>query len=138
LGVVPKFNQSGVFEKFVPLPANIVKPSKKVYIESSAIDVDNTHKLEPMLNLTMMLCYEVGLISLETLEKSIGLVNAGEALGKSDDYVHVAMGKHVVCCIPKSYSYDAGRKQLMKVDAKLLASQAGQAIEDTEDEEIEI
>lgn len=133
LGVIPKFNESGVFEKFVGMEGNATQPTKKVYLEAAAIDVDNSHKIETMLNLTMALCYEMGIISLDTLEKSIGLVNAGEGLGNSEDYVHVEMGKHLICCIPKSYSYDVGRKQICKVDAKILADGTGEGVDEDED-----
>jgi len=133
LGVVPKFNESGVFERFVKIQGNTMQPTKKVYIESDAIDVDHTHKLEPMLNLTMALCYTLGLVSLSTLEKSIGLVNAGEGLGNSKEYVHVNMGDYLVCCIPKSYSYDVGKININRIETKL--SQMGDKEDDQYNEE---
>jgi hypothetical protein len=124
LGVAPKFDDLGVFQKFVPLAGNISLPSRKVYVEHEALDVDNSHRLETASTSTLLLIYEFGLISLENLQKNTGITDAGAALGKDFNYIKVNIGKNVVCCIPKTFAYDKARQGLLRFQEKIAGQPA--------------
>lgn len=120
LGVLPKFSVSGVFERFVPLAGNFNPATRKVYLEMDSIDVDNIHKLEPNFTLILALCYEFGLIGLEDLERTTGIVNAGNALKDSTEHVQVNLGKNLVCCIHTNFAYDVSKASLMKYQQRVI------------------
>ena len=120
MGVYPQFDDSGKFIKFLPLAENLKLPTKKIYIESPAIDIDCPNvSLEQYIALTTTICYELGLIQLDTLEKILGLIDGGSSLANSPNFVQMNLGKHVVCCIPETLAYDASSKAMLKLQTAI-------------------
>jgi hypothetical protein len=128
LGVVPTFNETGQFVKFVPAQNNLKLPNKKLFIELTSINIDQSTNLSPFLLATMVFGYELGLVPLSTIEQNFGIVNAGAAFDVNPNYTKVPLGNNVVCCISKTFSYDVSNEALAKYNAKLL-SEKEEAVE---------
>lgn len=118
MGVVPVFDNSAKFVKFAPMQNNIKLPTKKLYVPFENFNIDQGNDLSPFLVSTIALCYELGLVSLDTVETYFGIVNAGKALENNSNYMKTPIGEHVICCIPKTFSYDVSAKALAKHNAK--------------------
>jgi hypothetical protein len=119
LGVVPRFDESGTFTKFFPINGNLKQPSKKLYVEINSINIDQNNKLEPFIATIMSLCYDLGLVPLDAIEKNLGVINAGEALKHSKDYYKSTLGNNIVCCIPKEFSNNLTNKAIVKLKETL-------------------
>jgi hypothetical protein len=116
LGVMPTFDVSGKFQKFVPLAGNFNQPKKKLHLEFNAIDVSQSHSLDPFITVALSLCYDLGIVKLDAVEKTLGIVNAGSALANNDNYFKVSIGKNTVCCIPNSYSWNFANSAINKFE----------------------
>ena len=123
LGVVPSFNSSGKFEKFVSMAGNFAQNNEKLYLELTALNIDQGHDLEPFIASTMALCYDLGIVKLDAIEKNLGVVNRGTALLNNPNYFKVNVGKTVVCCVPKKFSYDITEKAITKFNVKRLEAE---------------
>jgi hypothetical protein len=117
LGVMPTFDDCGSFEKFVPLAGNFKQPNKKLYLEFNAVDIEQSSSLEPFITVTLGLCYDLGVLKLNAIEKILGVVNAGAALENNSNYFRVSMGNNIVCCVPNDYSYNIINKAISKFEA---------------------
>lgn len=114
LGVVPSFDASGKFQKFVPMAGNFTQNTEKLYLELSAMNIDQTSDLQPFITMILALCYDLGIVKLDVIEKTLGVVNGGAALKNNSNYLKANVGNNLVCCLPKNYSYDMTVKALTK------------------------
>ena len=116
LGVVPSFNnKTGNFEKFLPLE-KLHTPTKKVYFDTSVISiVEDSRKssrdyasseINGAIALTMLFCYEVGIISLETLETVTNFAQLSATFENQVDLLQVNIGNHLVACLPITEAMD--------------------------------
>lgn len=119
LNVVPSFDASGKFQKFVPMPGYFTQNTEKLYLELTAMNIDQTSDLEPFITMILALCYDLGIVKLDVLEKTLGVVNGGAALKNNPNYFKANVGNNLVCCLPKSYSYDMTVKALAKFNAAM-------------------
>lgn len=96
LGVLPKFDSSGKFDKFVPINGALHENPQTIYIEMDAEFLNRRRSEQAIL-----LMYSTGLICLENLEKILGSVSHNEqSLKDSPDKVQLRMSRNVVCCLP--------------------------------------
>jgi hypothetical protein len=115
LGVLPTFDESGTFQKFVPVNGTLHANEKTIYIEMSSNFLSDRRPEQALL-----LLYSVGLISLEDLEKVLGPVSQNEeSLKDSLDKIQLQMSRNVVCCLP----LDAANQTVGKMLAKYGISQ---------------
>ena len=124
LGVCPRFNASGEFDKFVPIANTLLDNQKTLYIEMQAEDLG---KRKPEFSL--LLAYAVGLIDLESLERILGpiAVNA-ERLKNDPSKVHLQISKNVVCCVPVDSAHSGLVESLHKYGIHL--AKTNKAIDD--------
>lgn len=116
LGVLPFFDESGAFQKFVPINGRLHDNDKTIYIDMPCDFLSNRRPEQALL-----LLYSVGLMSLEDLEKILGPVSQNEAsLKGQSDRVQLQMSRNVVCCLP----VDAANQTVSKMLAKYGISQA--------------
>jgi hypothetical protein len=96
LGVVPTFDNSGQFIKFVPIANSIHENTQTIYID---LDIDTLGKRKP--EVSVLLAYAIGLLDLETLEKLLGPVSRNSEVLKHDpNKVQLQISQNVVCCVP--------------------------------------
>lgn len=114
LGVAPSFDKSGQFLKFNPIDNKLLVNTTKVYLESKSIDMRDNEGAT-LSNMTLALCYSLGLMSLADLENRIGIINAGVALNQDPNFIKIAIGPNLVCCVSKTFAYDACKPKLSKL-----------------------
>jgi len=96
LGVMPTFDASGAFDKFVTIGDKLFNNTKILYY---AIDPETFVDRRP--DITLLLCYSVGLMSLEQLDLILGPISATSELLKSDSMkINLKLSNNVVCCTP--------------------------------------
>lgn len=96
LGVLPKFDGSGKFDKFVPINGALHSNPDTIYIEMDSEFLQRRRSEQAML-----LMYSTGLVSLEDLEKILGPVSHNEkSLKDNPNKVQLRMSRNVVCCMP--------------------------------------
>ena len=96
LGVLPKFDDSGKFDKFIPINGALHDNPQTIYLE---MDPDYLQRRRSEQSLLLM--YSTGLISLEDLEKILGPISHNEQhLKDNPEKVQLRMSRNVVCCLP--------------------------------------
>ena len=134
-GVLPAFNQSGDFEKFVPINGKLHSPDKKVYVEATAESVSGRRA-----ELGILMAYSVGIIDLRTLEALIGpsVVSCADRLKADPQLLQLNVGENVVCCVPLDSGCQATYDNLKKYGINLLPkcaqAPAAQALEEAEED----
>jgi len=96
LGVMPTFDTSGAFNKFIPISGKLHNNTKILYYAT-----DPETFVDQRLDVTLLLCYSVGLMTLEQLDLILGPISATSELLKSDSMrVNLKLSNNVVCCTP--------------------------------------
>jgi len=96
LGVVPTFDSSGQFVKFMPIANAIHENTQTIYID---LAIDALGKRRP--EVSILLAYSIGLLDLDTLELLLGPVQFNGNLLKSDpNRIQLQISSNVVCCVP--------------------------------------
>jgi len=96
MGVLPKFDESGRFNKFIPIDGVLHENPQTIYID---VDSDYLKRRRPEHSLLLM--YSTGIIRLEDLEKIVGSVSQNDKDHKNNSTkVQLRMSKNVVCCLP--------------------------------------
>lgn len=96
LGVLPKFDDSGKFDRFIPINGTLHDNPKTIYLE-----MDTEYLQRRRSEQSMLLMYSTGLISLEDLEKILGPISHNEQqLRDNSEKVQLRMSRNVVCCLP--------------------------------------
>lgn len=96
MGVLPSFDKSGKFDKFVPINGHLHDNQETLYFE---FEVDGM--VRRRADISLILLYSTGLISRENLESVVGPVSVtGAGLKQDPSKVQLHISKNVVCCLP--------------------------------------
>lgn len=115
MGVTPTFNQDGTFNKFVPIANTLLDNPETLYIEMEA---DDLGKRKP--DVTLMLGYSIGLLSVETLELLLGPILVNKARLIDDPHrIQLQISRNIVCCVPVTTAKNSLAASLMKYDVYL-------------------
>jgi hypothetical protein len=122
LGVMPKFYDSGAFDKFVPINGALHENSETIYFDLSKISnwlslTQPTTSYSFLARQIIMLMYSTGLICLKDLEKILGLNfhdDLQEPNPNNSNTVQLRMSKNVVCCLPANITSSSVYSALTK------------------------
>ena len=98
LEVIPIFDQSGQFIRFTRIDNNLSDNKHVVYYD---IDPHNLSKIRP--DITFLLAYSAGLITIQDLETLLG-INRNKTTAETDGQVHLRLSKNIVLCFPIEYA----------------------------------
>lgn len=98
LEVIPLFDKSGQFTKFVKIDNNLSDNKRVIYYE---VDPHNLTTRRP--EITFLLAYSTGLITLEDLETVMG-INRNTMTAETTGYAHLRLSKNIVLCFPIEYA----------------------------------
>ena len=98
LEVIPIFDQSGQFIRFTRIDNNLSDNKHVVYYD---IDPHNLSTRRP--DITFLLAYSAGLITIKDLETLLG-INRNKTTAETDGQVHLRLSKNIVLCFPIEYA----------------------------------
>lgn len=109
LGVRPEFDQGGQFSKFVPIAGNLLNNTEVVYRDvPDPLSCMKRLSSKGITELSVLMLYSEGLISLDNLEASIGSVrNNREALINDSSKIKIPLSTKVMLCVDRDSAYKA-------------------------------
>jgi hypothetical protein len=120
LGVMPTFNHSGVFQKFVPIANKLWDNTKTLYYS-----IDPNTFTARRADVTLLLCYSAGLMNLEQLEYLLGPIGASSDVLKADPTkINLKLSNNVVCCMPMEAAHEKISQLLAKQGVVFRVSKA--------------